>query len=123
MSLTQVNVPASRLIVVKSRDSDEFGVIGEVNMLPGETLVWALEFKGTELPPGWNLYGMSSPAIGGADLADMTVEDYGVTGTQAKFELSVDSGASEGADITLSITVQPQASETMIVSVPVTIGS
>lgn len=123
MALIQDNIPASRTIIVKARSDGEFGVIGRIYMMPGETSSWALEFKGTQLPPGQNLYAMSEPDVSGAQAAQLTVDAYAVDDTQAKATLELDAAATSASVISTSWTVQLSATETMIVAVPVTVGS
>lgn len=122
MTLIQSNVPASRVIVVLPRSDGEFGVQGAVRLLAGETLSFALEFKGTHLPPGMNLLSMSAPTVGGTDAANLTITDYIADDTQAKFVAALDALAETTDDITLECTVQLSSTETIIVPVPVEIG-
>ena len=119
MTLLQRNVPAARTLIVKPRNDGEFGVLGQIRMLPGETLDWALEFKGTHLAPGYNLHGMSAPVVGGADAANLSVEDYEPDDTQAKVLLELDADAASDDEIDLTITVQLSDDETMVIAVPV----
>lgn len=123
MTLAQRNIPTSRVLTLKSRSDGEFGVVGQVRMLPGETSAWAIECEGTHLPTGASLYGMSEPTVAGDDAGDIDVTDYTESGTQALFELALDAGAAAGADIEIDITLQPTSDETLLVTVPVTVGS
>ena len=121
MAIIQRNTPQNRILQVLDRANGTAGVLGTVYMLPGETLDWALEFKGTQLPPGTNLYAMSSPTIGGANSAYLTCSEYAVDDTQAKFLLALSGSATTASVITLRVTVQLTSVETMIVSVPFTV--
>lgn len=123
MAIIQRPTPANRILLVKARTSSTFGVVGTVYMKPGETLDWALEFKGTQLPLGQNLYAMSAPVSGGAQSAYLTCSEYAVDDTQAKMLLALSASATTSSVITLTVTVQPSSTETMIVAVPVTVGS
>jgi hypothetical protein len=123
MTLIQDNIPASRTILVKARSDGEFGVVGRIYMLPGETSSWALEFKGTQLPPGQNLYAMSEPDVTGAESDELTVDAYAVDDTQAKATLALDAAATSASDISTSWSVQLSSTETMLITVPVTVGS
>ncbi len=123
MSLVGVTIPSNRILQVKSRDGGVFGVVGALRMAPGETLAWALEFKGTQLPSGMNLSGMSAPDPTGDDDTLLTVEDYSADGTQAKFLLALDETADSESDIGLDVTTAPQSGEVFKVSLTVTVGS
>lgn len=125
MSLDKI--PASRTLIVASRDSDS-EVIGSVNIRPGERLAFALEFKGTELPAGGLLYvgddnPFAAPSVGGADAANLTVEDSELHDTQVRFEVSLDEEATAEDEITLGFAVPLSSTEFSLLTVPVSIGS
>lgn len=92
------------ILQVKDRGDGTFGVTGEINVTAGEPkLLWALEFKGTQLPPGQDLFSMDEPELVGdeADKATIGTESgstYGECLTQAKFELRVHSDATATID-------------------------
>lgn len=103
--------PTTHVLQVKDRGDGTFGVVGAINVTAGEPkLLWGLEFKGTQLPPGQNLYSMSEPELVGDEADKATIgtdsgETYGECLTQAKFELRVHSDATatvDGAGETLS---------------------
>lgn len=125
--IEQRGVANGRILEVYSRTDGSFGVKGKVRMAVvnghGEShQLWALEYKGTQLPVGGALYGMSAPTAAGANAAHLTVDDYGVDHTQAKVELTLSDSASSSDVITLSVPVNITATETVIVSVPVQVG-
>lgn len=109
--ILQRPIVASHVLQVRDRGNGTFGVIGEMSVTAGEPKqLWWLEFKGTQLAPGQNLYGMSAPTVTGTDAAKATVgtdpgETYGECLTKAGYEFQVDETAEAGADITVKIRV------------------
>jgi hypothetical protein len=110
--ILQRNVPASHVLQVKDRGDGTYGVVGAgIHVTAGEAKqLWALEFKGTQLPAGQNLYGMSAPSVSGDDAAKATVGSvsgttYGECLTQAKFEFQVDNTGADDDDITVKVSV------------------
>lgn len=106
-------VSPNRILQVKDRGDGTYGVVGDgMNVIAGEPKqLWALEFKGTQLPAGQNLFSMSEPEVVGDDAADATIgtddgTTYGVQLTRAAYEFRVASDAEAGADIEAKITVQ-----------------
>jgi hypothetical protein len=123
--IEQREVAPARTLQARSRGDGTFGVVGNqrIRMMPGETTLWAVEFRGTQVPVNNNLNGMEEPDVTGADAAQMVVGDYGVDDTAAKFELTLDDDAEEDDEINVRLEVHPTGVETVIVIVPVTVGS
>lgn len=118
---------APHILTVRDRGDGNFDVIGSIKQKKSEVLLYALEFKGTQLPTGQNLYGMSAPTVSGDQAAHGTIgstagTDYGVDHTQAKFLFTTTSSAAADDDISVDVTVQLTPTQTITVSVPVTIG-
>lgn len=120
---------ASRVLQVRDRGDGTYGVVGSgIRAIAGEPKqLWALEFKGTQLGPGQLLYGMTAPELQGTDLAHATVgsvagTDYGACLTQARFDFSLTSSATEEDDITVKVRVTfSAAADGMDVYVPVSV--
>jgi hypothetical protein len=121
----QRSVAPARRLQARSRGDGTFGIVGgqRIRMLPGETLMWSVDFRGTQIPNAANLFGMTAPSFTGAQSAQMTTVDYGVDDSEAKFEITLSGAATSASVINVVITVQPTASETIIVTIPVTVGS
>jgi hypothetical protein len=120
----QHEVASARTLQARSRGDGTFGVVGNqrVRMLAGETSFWAVEFRGTQAAVNNNLNGMEAPTFTGAGAGNMTVDQYGVDGTAAKFELTLDEAADSDDVINVRLEVHPTVGETIIVVVPVTVG-
>jgi hypothetical protein len=121
----QRSVAPARRLQARSRGDGTFGIVGgqRIRMLPGETLMWSVDFRGTQIPNAANLFGMSAPSFTGAQSAQMTTVDYGVDDSEAKFEITLSGAATTASVINVVLTVQPTGSETIIVTIPVTVGS
>ena len=66
---------------------------------------------------------MSAPSVSGADSANMTVPSYGVFGTLVKFKCVLSASAATDDVINVDLSVTPDGSETLKITVPVTVGS
>lgn len=113
--IEQVVVPGSRVLTVGSRrDTDELLVHGEVLMTPGETLRWALDYRRTQLASGDLLDGAVSPSVPGPEFS---LIDWGIYGTQVKFQLNCDAGAAVDTVETMTVTATPTVGDTIILEV------
>ncbi len=115
-------VASSRRLPVKSRGDGTYGVIGRVRMLPGETLWFAVDLAGAQLESG-AVYAMSAPTVTGAQAANLTIPDYGVFGSLAKFQCVMSGSALTTDTINVALSISPESGETLLITVPVTVGS
>jgi hypothetical protein len=116
------NIDGNRMLAVKSRGDGTFGVTGRIRMIAGETRWWGINLAGTQLSAGDLVDAVSSPTITGADSANMTVSDYGVYGTKVGVKVVLSGSAATDDVINVKFTITPSSGETLIVTVPVTVG-
>ncbi|MCC7254288.1 MAG: hypothetical protein IT540_20705 [Hyphomicrobium sp.] len=121
--IEHISVPSSRILVVSSRGDGTFGVNGRIRMRAGETLWWAVELKGTQLSAGDLVDAMSPPTLSGAQAANMTVPSFGVFGTAAKVKCVLSGSATTTDTINVVLSITPDSGETILIVVPVTVGS
>lgn len=115
-----IRVPASRTLHVKSRGDGTVGVVGTLRQQPDETLWWAVDCT-AQLAAGDYLNAMEAPTVSGADAANASVPDYGVFGTLAKFQVTLDDTADEEDTINIELDLTPESGESLLVTVPVTV--
>lgn len=116
------NIDSNRVLTVKSRGDGTFGVVGRIRMVPGETRWWSINLAGTQLSAGDLVDAVSAPTMTGAQAANMTASDYGVYGTRVGAKLVLSGSAATSDTINVKFTITPSSGETLIVTVPVTVG-
>ncbi len=116
-------IAPSRILHVKDRGNGVFGVNGDVQIRPGETLWYALELKGSQLSTGDLIDAVAAPNPTGADSVYLTIPDYGVFGTLVKFKCVLSASATTSSVIAIEFTITPSSGETLLVEVDVNVGS
>lgn len=115
-------IARSRILQVKDRGDGTYGVVGGVCMIPGETLWWAVELKGSQLAPGELIDSVVAPTITGAQAANLTTPDYGILATLVKFKAVLSGSALTTDTIGIQLTITSAGSPDLIIDVPVTVG-